>query len=248
MKGVVPAAGEGTRMRPLTAEKPKGLVEVAGKPLLSHVFETLVDLDVRELVVIIGYRGEQIREYYGEEFAGVPVTYERQESRDGLADALLCVAPHIEDNFLFTNGDNVIRANTDAVVRRHRETGASVTTLVEEVSHERASEGAVFEFRNGSVSGIVEKPTDPPSTVIPRGFYAFSPKIVPACRLVTPGHTGEYELTAAIDLLVQAGRRLETVSLDGWCFNINTPAEVETVSDRLAHLSVRISETDSHCE
>ena len=233
MKGVVPAAGEGTRMRPLTAEKPKGLVEVADKPLLTHVFETLVDLDVSELVVIIGYRGDQIREYYGEQFAGVPISYVRQESRDGLARALLQAEPHIEDDFLWLHGDNILRANTEAVVTRHGETDAAVTTLVEDVPAEKAGKGAVFEFDGDRITGVVEKPDEPPSTSIPRGFYAFSREIFPACRVVTPNETGEYELTDAIELLVLAGRRVETVRLDGWCFNVNTPAEREQIETRL---------------
>lgn len=233
MKGVVPAAGEGTRMRPLTEEKPKGLVEVAGKPLLTYVFETLVDLDVTELVVITGYRGEQIREYYGEQFAGVPVTYERQETRDGLARALLQVEPHIDEDFLWLHGDNVLRANTDAVVERHRETDAAVTTLTEEVSQDLAGKGAVFEFEDGEVAGVVEKPAEPPSRTVPRGFYAFSREIFPACRLVTPNETGEYELTDAIELLLLADRRIETVQLDGWCCNVNTPTELDRIETPL---------------
>jgi glucose-1-phosphate thymidylyltransferase len=229
MQGVVPAAGEGTRMRPLTADKPKGLVEVAGKPLLTHVFETLTALDVAELVVIVGYRGEHVREYYGDSFDGVPVTYVTQQSRDGLADALLTAESEISDEFVLLNGDNVIRANVDELVSRHRETGADVTALTERVPQADAGNGAVFETDDGEITGLVEKPEDPPSTLVPRGCYAFSTTILHACHLVTPGRTEEYELTDAIDLLVQAGRRLETVEMDGWCYNVNTPADRRAV-------------------
>ena len=233
MQGVVPAAGEGTRMRPLTAEKPKGLVEVAGKPLLTHVFETLVELDVGELVVITGYMGGQIREYYGDEFDGVPVTYERQETRDGLAHAMMQAEPHIDGDFLWLHGDNILRGNTDALVTRHQKTDAAVTTLTEDVSEDLAGKGAVLQFEDGELTGVVEKPDEPPSTTVPRGFYAFSPLIFPACRLVTPDETGEYELTSAINLLLTAGHRLETAPIEGWCFNVNTPEEVEQIARRL---------------
>ncbi len=232
MQGVVPAAGEGTRMRPLTADKPKGLVEVAGKPLLTHVFETLLGVGVSELVVIVGYRGEQIRARYGESFDGVPVRYVTQQSRDGLADALLTAESKITGDFVLLNGDNVIRANVAEMVNRHRETGADVTAVTEQVPLSAAGKGAVFEVTDGSITGIVEKPEQPPSTLIPRGCYAFSPKIFHACHLVTPQRTGEYELTDAIDLLLQAGRRLETVELDGWCQNVNTPADRAAVRSR----------------
>lgn len=233
MQGVVPAAGEGTRMRPLTAERPKGLVEVAGKPLLTHVFETLAALDVSELIVIVGYRGDQIREYYGDTFEGTPITYVTQESRDGLADAVCTAAEEIETDFVLLNGDNIIRANTAELVARHRKTDADVTALIEEVPESEAGKGAVFETTDGEITGIVEKPADPPSQVVPRGCYVFSPEILHACRLVTTNRTGEYELTDAISLLLYAGRRLETVELDGWCYNVNTPEDRETVTERL---------------
>lgn len=233
MQGVVPAAGEGTRMRPLTAERPKGLVEVAGQPLLTHVFETLTALNVRELVVVVGYRGEQIREHYGDTFDGVPIQYVTQQSRDGLADALLTAEPKVTDEFVLLNGDNVIRANVAELVDRHRETGAGVTALTEQVPRSEAGKGAVFEVSDGEITGIVEKPDSPPSTLVPRGCYAFSTDIFHACHLLTPGHTGEYELTDAIDLLLRAGRPLETVELDGWCYNVNTPGDRAVVADRL---------------
>ncbi|PSQ36390.1 UTP--glucose-1-phosphate uridylyltransferase [Halobacteriales archaeon SW_10_66_29] len=233
MQGVVPAAGEGTRLRPLTAERPKGLVEVAGKPLLTHVFEALSPLGVEEIVVVVGYRGDAIREHYGDSVDGVPLTYATQDRRRGLAHALLQAEPHVDGDVVVLNGDNVVRANLRTVVARHRETGADATTLVEEVSPDRATEGAVFELDDGDVVGVVEKPDSPPSTLIPRGVYVFSEAIFPACRLVTPGSTGEYELTAAVDLLLAAGRQLEPVPLEGWCYNVNTPADVEAVIRRL---------------
>jgi glucose-1-phosphate thymidylyltransferase len=219
-------------MLPLTADKPKGLVEVNGKPLLTHVFETLLGVGVSELVVIVGYRGEQIRARYGESFDGVPVRYVTQQSRDGLADALLTAEGKITGDFVLLNGDNVIRANVAEMVTRHQETGADVTALAEQVPLSEAGKGAVFEVTDGSITGIVEKPEQPPSTLIPRGCYAFSSKIFHACHLVTPQRTGEYELTDAIDLLLQAGRRLETVELDGWCQNVNTPADRAAVKSR----------------
>jgi dTDP-glucose pyrophosphorylase len=233
MQAVVPAAGEGTRLRPLTADRPKGLVEVAGKPLLTHAFETLGALGVSELVVVVGYRGEDVRAYYGDTFEGIPITYVHQPERRGLADALLCAQPHVDGDFLVYNADNVCRANLDAVVQRHRETEADVTSLVEDVSRDRAAAGGVFETEGDAVVGLVEKPDDPPSTLVPRGFYAFSERIFSACRLVTPAHTGEYELSDAVDLLIYAGRRVETVELEGWCHNVNTQADCEAVAERL---------------
>jgi dTDP-glucose pyrophosphorylase len=261
VQAVVPAAGEGTRMRPLTADRPKGLVEIAGRPLLAHVFDALRPI-AGECVIVVGYCGDRILDRFGSTYRGLDLTYARQPERRGLADALLQAEPHIDGDFVSLNGDNIIQANLGSLVARHREAGADVTALVERVSPEQARKGAVFELADGdtsgvtdpgeevdtaagaggnrqAITGIVEKPSDPPSTLVPRGCYALSQRIFDACRLARPGSTGERELTDAIDILLAAGRRLETVPLQGWCQNVNTPADRERAAGRLGDAGER---------
>lgn len=234
MQGVVPAAGAGTRLRPLTANRPKGLVEVAGRPLLDHVFEALLDIDVEELVVIVGYRGDQIRHHYGNSFEGTTIRYVEQSERLGLAHAIGRARAQVSGTFVVLNGDNVARANLAEAVARHAESVAFATTIVEEVSRARAREGAVFELdQSGSVVDIVEKPETPPSRLVPRGFYVFEPVIFDALDRSEPAPTGEYELADAIRLLLTAGGEVELVDLEGWFRNVNTVTDVEAVEERL---------------
>lgn len=221
-------------MRPLTDEQPKGLVEVAGEPLLTHCFEALLSVGVDRLIVVVGYRGDDIVAHYGERYRDVPVEYVRQEERLGLAHALERAAHAVEGTFVVMNGDNVCRANLREVAVRHRETDASATLLVEEVGREQAAQtGVVTTDEEGRVTGLVEKPDDPPSTLVSRGFFAFDPAISHACALTQPSERGEYELPAAIDLLLRAGHRVEAVELDGWCHNVNEPGDVDAVEGRL---------------
>jgi dTDP-glucose pyrophosphorylase len=233
MQAVVPAAGRGSRLRPLTDDRPKGLVDVAGRPVLTHCFETLVDLGVEELIAVVGYRGDDIVAHYGETFAGVPVTYTRQAERTGLADAVLTAEKHVTGDFLVMNGDNVYDADLSPVVATHGPE-VDVTALVDEVAPERARQGGVFELDDGEIAGVVEKPERAPSAMIPRGFYAFSPRIFHACHLVEPGRTGEHELTDAVDLFLYAGARVEFVEFEGWCTNINTPDDRQTAEAYLS--------------
>jgi len=235
MDGVVLAAGEGTRMRPLTADKPKGLVEVAGKPLLTHCFDTLLSVGVDRLVVVVGYRGDDIVSRYGDQYRDAPIAYVRQDDQLGLAHALEQARSAVDGTFVALNGDNVCRANLAAAVERHRETDASATLLVEDVSRaEAGTTGVVTTDREGRVTGLVEKPSDPPSTLVTRGFFVFDPAIGHACALTLPSERGEYELPDAVDLLLSAGHRVEAVELDGWCHNVNEPADIDAVEDRLA--------------
>jgi len=235
VQGVVFAAGEGTRMRPLTADRPKGLVPVASRPLLAWVFDALRSAGVEEFVVVVGYRAGDVIDRFGDAYEGVPIVYAHQRKRAGLAHALLQAEPHLSGDFLAMNGDNVCRANLSALRERHASADADATLLVEEVSTERAGKGAAFELADdGTVEGVVEKPEDPPSRLVARGVYAFSPAVVHACHLVEPGAEGERQLTDVIDLLVAAGRPVETVPIDGWCANVNTVGDVSRVADRLA--------------
>lgn len=228
MKGVVPAAGEGTRLQSHTEDRPKGLVEIAGQPLLARCFDTLLDLGVDGLVVVVGYRGDQIVDRFGETYEGVPVAYVRQADPVGLADAVLQAEGHFDGDFVLLNGDNVFDADLSPLLERHHETGADATLLVDQVSTDEAAETGVLRFDDdGDLAGIVEKPVDPPSNSVSRGCYAFSPVVFHACHLVQPSARGEYELSAAVDLLLRAGRRVETVTLDGRCVNVNTPTDLE---------------------
>jgi len=235
MDGVVLAAGEGTRMRPLTAERPKALVTVAGQPLLEHAFDALLSVGVGRLVVVVGYRGRDIVDHYGDGYDGTPIEYVEQADRLGTAHALRQAMPVVEAPFVVLHGDNVCRANLEHVVDRHRETDAAATLLVETVSRAEATTTGVVETDgDGRVTGLVEKPDEPPSTLVNRGFYAVGPEIGPALDRIEPSARGEYEITDAIDDLRRRGHRIETVELTGWCHNVNEPADRERVAEKLS--------------
>ncbi len=226
MKAVVLAAGKGTRLRPLTDEKPKALVEVDGRPLVEHVFDDLVDLGVDELVVVVGYRKEQIIERYGDGYRGAPITYAHQRDQLGLAHALLAAEPHVDDDFVLMLGDNVFRANLRDVVERQRADRADAAFLVEEVPIEEASRYGVCRINgSGEIVELVEKPEEPPSNLVMTGFYTFSPAIFHACHLVQPSDRGEYELPDAVDLLIRSGRTIDAVRMDGWRVDVGFPED-----------------------
>jgi len=217
VKAVVLAAGEGTRLRPLTEDKLKGMVEVDGRPILTHCFEQLAELGTDELVVVVGYLKQNTVKHYGDEFEGIPITYAHQREQKGLAHALLTVEEHIDDGFMLMLGDSIFQANLDDVVRRQQEDWADAAFLVKEVDWEDASRYGVCDTNKyGEVTDVVEKPDDPPSNLVVTGFYTFSPAIFHACHLVQPSNRGEYEISEAIDLLIQSGRIIDAIGLEGW--------------------------------
>lgn len=235
MKGVILAAGEGTRLRPRTDEIPKPLVEVGGRPLLTHCLETLRELGIDEAVIVVGYKGDRIRERYGERFRGLDISYAHQPERDGLAHAVLAARDHVDSDFVVLNGDNIYAGNLGAAIDRHTTTDADITFPVETVPRAAAKRGAVCELdEDGRVTGLVEKPAEPPSTTVPTAFYVLPPEILSACRIVRPSSRGEYELPDAIDLLIHAGYSVETVPFEGWKVNINTEGDIERAERKLS--------------
>ncbi|MEF8783168.1 MAG: UTP--glucose-1-phosphate uridylyltransferase AglF [Haloarculaceae archaeon] len=228
MKAVVLAAGEGTRLRPLTEDKPKGMVDVDGEPILTHCFDQLVDLGADELLVVVGYMKETIIEHYGDEYEGIPITYAHQREQTGLAHALLTVEEHIDDDFMLMLGDNIFRANLQDVVNRQQEERADAAFLVEEVPWEEASRYGVCDTNKyGEIVEVVEKPDDPPSNLVMTGFYTFTPAIFHACHLVQPSDRGEYEISDAVDLLIHSGRTIDALRMDGWRVDVGYPEDRE---------------------
>ena len=233
MIGVVPAAGEGTRLRPLTADRPKGMVEVAGQPLLSHVFETLRASGVEELVVVVGYRAGAIVEHFGDAFEGLPITYVHQRDQHGLGHAVLQATPHVDGPFVVLNGDNVVAGDLRGPIAAQARDGVGAVLGVERVDRETARETGVVTAEGGQVTDIVEKPAEPPSRLVTTGCYVLPEAIFDALGLLQPSDRGEYELTDAVGVVLRAGMTVEAVDLDSERVNVNTPADVERAAELL---------------
>ena len=234
MKAVVLAAGKGTRLEPLTEDKPKALVEVAGRPLIEHVFDSLIGLGIDGFVVVVGHLKEQIIERYGDAYRDVPITYAHQREQLGLAHAVLQAEPYVDEEFVLMLGDNVFRANLEDVLRRQREDRADAAFLVEEVPIEEASRYGVCRTNEfGEIVELIEKPDEPPSNLVMTGFYTFTPAIFHACHLVQPSDRGEYELPDAVDLLIQSGRTIDAIRMDGWRIDVGYPEDREQAERRL---------------
>ena len=241
MDAIVPAAGEGTRLRPVTEEKPKGLVEVDGEPILTHAFRDLLAVGADKLVVVVGYRCGQIVEHYGESFAGVPVEYVVQHERKGIGHALDAAADHVDDAFVMYLGDNVFDSPPRRAVEAFRGNDAEVVFPVEEVPPEAADKYAVCDVRDGDTRGqpaevvdVREKPDDPPSNLVMTGFMVASPVFFDVCAALEPSDRGEYELGDAVRNTIDRGHTVRALPLVGERRNVNTQADVEVAESLLA--------------
>lgn len=228
MDGVVFAAGRGTRLRPLTDEIPKPMLEVGGEPILVRCLRRLVDLGADRLIVVVGYREDAIRDHVGAVFADVPVAYARQDEPRGMADALLAAASRVTGDALLIDGDNCFDCDLSPVVERHHEPDVDGVVLLERVGRGAAESKAVcHRADDGAIRRIVNKPDAPPEPAfVASGFQTATPALIDACRRIEASPRGEYELAAAIQRRIDDGGRIVGLELDGWHRNVNTPADL----------------------
>jgi NDP-sugar pyrophosphorylase family protein len=156
MKAVILAAGKGKRMMPLTADKPKPLLEVLGRPVIAHIFDALPE-EIREVIVVTGYKGEMIWAYLGDDFEGRKVDYVEQQKLDGHIPALRLARAYIErgERFLLLPADD-IRGKEDLL----RLVSHPLAVGVHEVEHPERF-GIVVPSERGTVLDIEEKPAQP---------------------------------------------------------------------------------------
>lgn len=227
MIGVILAAGEGTRLRPLTADMPKPLVEIYGKPILERCFDTLASVGVDEFVVVVGYMADSIEEKYGGEYDGISVTYAHQHERNGLAHALLQAEPYVVgESFVLMHGDNVFSQKAYEDLRGVVNLDADGALLVEKVSDDEARNSAVALTDTSRVIDVLERPDEPLSSLAVVGFYSLPSSVFDACRRTAPSNRNERELGDALSLLCES-HDLRAVHLEGERVNVNEPEDIE---------------------
>ena len=214
MKLVLPMAGLGTRLRPHTWSKPKPLVPVAGKTVLGHFLDPVVALpDLDEVVLIVGYLGDQIREYMGEHYPKLRVQYVVQEELSGQSHALWLAREELEGPALIGFVDTLVETNFDIP-------GDEAAIWVHEVEDPRRF--GVATINAGSmVKHLVEKPDEPQSNLAVVGFYYFekAERLITAIqRQLESGEKlkGEYFLADAINLMLDNGLSMRAVQVEAW--------------------------------
>lgn len=203
MKALILAAGEGTRLRPITENKPKVLVEVKGKPLIEHIIEDLKSLGIDEITVIKGYMGQILQEKLSK-YEGL--TFLEQEEQLGTAHAVGISS--FDSPFLTINGDVFMdRNNIKKVISAFEKD--SPGAVIGSLEVENPEEFGVLEVEGDLVKDIVEKPDNPPSKLINTGTYVFSPDIYSYIERTELSERGEYEITDSLQMMLDDGRAVK---------------------------------------
>jgi len=215
LKAVILAAGEGVRLQPLTFTRPKHLIPVAGKPLLQRLIKTLKTAGINEILIVVRYKAQMIREFFGNgERFGVKISYVQQSKDKGTADAVRAVENAVEEDFLLVYGDLLVEDETiKRVVETHAREKPEVTMTV--VPVENPEHYGVVALQGNRVTRIIEKPKpeETSTNLANAGVYAFSPTILEKITQTPRSERGEIEITDSIALLINEGKTVVAVTV-----------------------------------
>ena len=224
-QAVILAAGRGTRMRELTADLPKPMIEVRGKPVLQYIVEGLRDAKVGKFLIVVGYRADAVQNFFGDGSRyQIEIQYATQEKQDGTG-RVVDLARNFAANspFVLAYGDILVDfANYQRIVDLADEVEAVLSvTRGEDVS----KGGAVFVNERMELVDLREKPKpgEPASPWYNAGLYAFRPSIFDFIAKLKPSPRGEYELTDAIRELAQSGNKVHVFELAGEWADVRDP-------------------------
>jgi glucose-1-phosphate thymidylyltransferase len=224
LKGLVLAAGEGSRLRPFTFSRPKHLIPLLGKPMIRYAIDDLVYSGVRDIGVVVGYFGDLIREALGDGGLGTRLTYIVQERRLGIAHAIHLVIEQgfIDKPFVVYLGDNILSHGIEKHLKRFVESNSDVYILLSRVKD--PSRFGVAVVRDGKVVKLVEKPKEFVSDLAVVGVYFFrDPDLVEkAFKTLKPSWRGEYEVTELIQWFIDNGYRVDYDIVSGWWKDVGT--------------------------
>lgn len=223
MKGLILSGGRGTRLRPLTYTSAKQLVPVANKPILFYAIECVRDAGITDIGIIVGDTREEIERACGTgDRWGVRLTYIPQEAPLGLAHAVKTAQPFLGDTpFVMYLGDNLVRDGITPLVHAFERERPNAQILLAHVKNPQ--DFGVAELEGDRVVALVEKPgqnpaaPDPPrSDLALVGVYMFDAHIFEAVDAIRPSWRNEYEITDAIQYLIQKGYDVRSHIITGW--------------------------------
>ncbi|MEZ6197240.1 MAG: sugar phosphate nucleotidyltransferase [Planctomycetota bacterium] len=223
---ILMVGGEGTRLRPLTAETPKPLLPVGGRPILERIVERLREHGVERVTMALGYRAEQIERHFGDgaDF-GVAVDYVREERPLGTAGAIGMVEVPTAGPLLVMNGDIVTNLDFTAMALEHARRGAAVTVAARPYQHQVPY--GVLRLVGGRIVDIAEKPT--------RTWWTNAGVYLMDAAVVGRIERDRYlDMTMLVEGLIGDGRDVESFPLlEYWC-DIGLPADYERANRRLS--------------
>ncbi len=224
MKGLILSGGKGTRLYPLTYTSAKQLIPVANKPVLVRVIEAIRDAGITDIGIVVGDTAAEIKRTLGKGGQwNVNLTYIPQDAPLGLAHAVKISEDFIgADRFVMFLGDNVIEGGISPLIAQFAESEYNSQIVLTRVD-EPQQYGVAQLDDNNRIVRLVEKPKDPPSDLALVGIYMFDAHIFEAVKAIKPSWRGEFEITDAIQWLVEKEHEVYPYIHRGWWIDTGAP-------------------------
>lgn len=229
MKAVILAAGKGTRLYPATKAIAKPLLPIANRMTLDYAFDQLHECGIHDVCIVVGENEQQIKDALGDgRMFNLHISYVRQPEAKGLAHAVSFAKDFVAgDDFLLYLGDAIYSEPLKPLVDQYRASGSANVNLVKWVEDPRRF--GVANIEHGRIVKLVEKPANPESNWAMAGAYVFGPALWEILPELKPSGRGEFEITDAIQLLVDKGHLVEPSTFEGLWFDTGTlPSFLET--------------------
>lgn len=222
MKGIILAAGKGSRLYPVTHHIAKPLLPIANRPTLHYAFDRLKEIGVRDVGIVVGENADAMKSSLGDGAdLGMRIHYSLQEEPKGLAHAMACAKDFVgESDFIMYLGDAIYSKPLSKLAQKFIEAGCANLNLVMEVDD--PSRFGVANVDGDRITRLIEKPKNPESNLAMAGVYFFRKDIWEVLPDLQPSARGEYEITDAIQLLIDTGKTVLAGIYDGDWFDTGT--------------------------
>ena len=217
MQAIIPVAGAGTRLRPLTYTQPKVLISVAGKPILAYIIENLLENGVNDFVFVIGYLGEKIKEYVEKNYPHINSSFVTQDERSGLGHAIWVAKNEIDLDkpLIIQLGDTILDADIKSILSSEYS-----TLCIKKVEDPRAF-GVAELGEDGFIKTLVEKPLIPKSNMALVGFYFIrdTHKLFEALEYNIQHNerdNNEFYLTNSLQNMITQGVKFKSYKVEHW--------------------------------
>lgn len=234
MKAIILCAGRGTRLRPLTFTSAKQLIPVANKPVILYSIEKIKETGVSEIGMIVNTENIQaFQETLGDgSKLGIKISYIVQVEPKGLAHAVSVAKDFLDgESFLMYLGDNLIQEDLVNFVKDFESKKLNASILLTPVDD--PSRFGVAVMNGNNISKVIEKPQNPPSNLAIIGVYIFDSSIFEGIANIKPSWRGEYEITDAIQYLIEHNYKVQGHIIYGWWKDTGRPEDLLEANRRI---------------
>lgn len=224
MKVIIPAAGAGTRLFPHTHTKPKSMVYIAGKPIIGHILDRMIDLEPEEVILIVGYRKELLIPYVNKHYSNVfNIRYVNQDERLGLGHSIYLTMDTVGDSdIMIALGDMIFKSGYLNFYEKHKNNGQCSGSIgVREVDEPQKYGIVELEPESSCIKQLEEKPANPASNLGIAGVYFIqdTPLLFHVLDWMLENNIktrGEYQLTDAMQEMIKRGSGFKTFTVSSW--------------------------------